>query len=402
MKHQGLPWCDIVLVMNEAVLAKAQDVIVRADLEAKFKAGKKLRVKLGIDPTGPRIHIGYASTVRHLQKLQAAGHKIVLIVGDFTAKVGDSSDKTAERPILTDEEIKANLASYKQKLSTLIDLDKAEFHYNSQWLGKLKLADVIELAQQFTVAQMIERDNFQQRYEGGKRIGLHEFLYPLLQGYDSVAIKADLEIGATEQLFNLMAGRVLQKQAGQQPQNVMTFEILVGTDGRKMSKSWGNCIWIDDEAADMYGKVMSLPDNLIVHYYRVATDIEAGVIEELEKTLAAGANPRDAKASLAREIVTIYHNEADALAAEDQFNRQFRDKQAPDEIPAVAIKVKDKISVVDGVLVEAKLATSRSEARRFREQGGVRVNGQKVTTESHIFKAGDVLQVGKRRFVRLK
>lgn len=384
--------------MIDLVLGRAKDVVVREELE-RLLTTKKLRVKLGIDPTGPRLHLGRAATLRRLRNLQDMGHTIVLIIGDFTAIIGDASDKTSERQPLSTEEIRVNMADYEREVGLILDMDKVEFRHNSEWLSKLPFDEVISLAQQFTVAQMIERENYAVRFKEQRPIGLHEFLYPILQGYDSVAVEADVEVGGTDQLFNLLAGRTVQKHYGMVPQQVLTFDLLTGPDGRKMSTSWGNAIYITDEPSDMYGKLMSINDEMIAQYYRICTDVAEDVIEQTVKDIAAGANPRDTKASLAREIVRIYHGEDAALAAEAAFNKQFRDGERPDDIPTQVVS-KKQWEPVD-LLVALKLAESKSEARRLIEQGGVRLNDTKIDGDEIKVKSGDVIQVGKRRFVKL-
>lgn len=390
----------MIQIMKDLILSRAQEVIVKSEVEQSLSGDKKLRIKLGIDPTGPILHLGRASVVRRLRNLQDMGHQIVLIVGDFTARIGDASDKTSERQILTDEQIKANMADYKRQLGLILDMDKVEFHYNSEWLGKMTAAELIELAQQFTVAQMIERENYALRFKENRPIGLHEFLYPILQGYDSIAVKADIEIGGSDQLFNLLAGRTMQKYAGQKPQSVMTFDLLTGPDGRKMSTSWGNTIYITDEPNDMYGKIMRVNDELIAEYYRICTDVPLDVIEQVVADIAAGANPRDTKASLAREIVSIYHGAEAAEAAEKAFNDQFREGKLPEDIAEEEVSKSDWDPVE--LLVGLKLTESKSEARRLLQQGGVRLNGDKVESSDLTVKTGDIIQVGKRRFVKLK
>lgn len=385
--------------MKAMLLGRAHDAVVKKDLEAKLD-GQKLRVKFGIDPTGPVLHLGRASTIRRLKNLQDMGHQIVLIIGDFTARIGDASDKTSERQPLSAEQIKANMADYNTQLGQILDMDKVELRHNSEWLSKLPFDEIIALAQQFTVAQMIERENYALRFKEKKPIGLHEFLYPILQGYDSVAVKADVEIGGTDQLFNLMAGRTVQKYYGQDPQNVLTFDLLEGADGRKMSTSWGNTIYITDAPADMFGKIMAIKDQLIEQYYRVCTDVDEAVIKEVVRDLAAGVNPRDTKASLAREVVRIYHGDAAAEAAEAAFNRQFREGHKPEDMDEQVVDKKDWDPVE--LLVGLKLAESKSEARRLIAQNGVRHNDKTVAEAGLKVKSGDVIQVGKRRFVKLK
>jgi tyrosyl-tRNA synthetase len=386
-------------IMKDMLLSRAQDVIVKDEL-SRLLDSKKLRIKFGIDPTGPILHLGRASTLRRLKNLQDMGHTIVLIVGDFTAKIGDASDKTSERQPLTDAEIADNMKNYKEQLGQILDMEKVEFHHNSEWLSKLPFDEVIRLAQRFTVAQMIERENYAIRFKERRPIGLHEFLYPILQGYDSVAIKADVEIGGSDQLFNLMAGRTLQKEYDQAPQQVMTFELLTGPDGRKMSTSWGNAIYITDVPNEMYGKLMSITDELIAQYYRICTDVDEAVIEQMVADIAAGANPRDSKASLAREIVRIYHGEEAALAAESDFTARFRDGKLPDDMPTETLTKADWDPLE--LLVGLKLVDSKSEARRLIEQGGVRLNDEKLSGREITVADGDVIQVGKRRFVKLQ
>ena len=389
----------MIKIMIDLVLGRAKDAIILEELKRGLE-GKKLRIKHGIDPTGPRIHLGRAATLRRLRNLQDMGHTIVLIVGDFTAKIGDASDKTSERQPLSDTEIKANMADYERQLGIILDMDKVEFRHNSEWLKKLKFDEIITLAQKFTVAQMIERENYALRFKDQKPIGLHEFLYPILQGYDSVAIKADVEVGGTDQLFNLMAGRTIQKQYGQAPQQVLTYDLLPGPDGRKMSTSWGNAIYITDDPADMYGKLMRINDELIAQYFRICTDVAEDVIEQAVAAIADGANPRDTKASLAKEIVTIYHGEEAASSAEEAFNHQFRDGKQPEDI-AEELVTKHEWDPVE-LLTALSMADSKSEARRLISQGGVRLNESKINEGELRVKSGDVLQVGKRRFIRLK
>jgi tyrosyl-tRNA synthetase len=384
--------------MIDLVLGRAKDVVVREDLERLLKT-KSLRVKLGIDPTGPRLHLGRAATLHRLRNLQDMGHTIVLIIGDRTAEIGDASDKTSEREVLSAEQISINMSDYRQELGRILDMKKVELRYNSEWFDQLEVVEFARLAQHFTVAQMIERENFAARFKEQKPISLHEFLYPVLQGYDSVAVEADLEVGGTDQLFNMLAGRTMQKHYGQVPQQVITFDLLTGPDGRKMSTSWGNAIYIDGEPNDMYGRLMSITDELIAQYYRICTDVPEEAIEAAVKDIAAGANPRDTKASLAREIVGIYHGGEAALVAEEAFNRQFREGKRPEEIPTEKL-AKARWEPV-ALLVHLKLAASNSEARRLLEQGGVRLNDHKIGDEPLELVSGDVLQAGKRRFVKL-
>ncbi len=377
-----------------------EEVIIREELENKLKKGRKLRVKLGIDPTGPKVHLGYAAVLWKLRAFQELGHKIVLIIGDFTAQIGDTSDKNAERPMLTAAQVKANEKTYLEQLGKILDPKKTEFHYNSSWFGELGLDEFIKLASSYTIGQMIERDNFAKRLKSGKPVGLHETLYPVLQAYDSVMVKADLELGGTDQLFNMMAGRSLQKAFDQEPQSVMTMQLLEGIDGRKMSKSWGNCIYITDQPLEMYGKVMAIRDELIPVYFKMCTDVALEVIEQIEKNMAQGDNPRDTKASLSRAIVARYWGDQAAVEAEEAWNRQFRSGEKPMHIEEVVIKKQRPHNLVD--FISEHFHLSKSEARRVINQNGVRINDE-VSTESEIELIDDmVIQVGKRRFKKIK
>lgn len=383
--------------MKSLIFRGAVDAIVKEDIEKALESKTKLRIKFGIDATAERIHIGHASTIRKLKHFQDMGHQIVLIVGDFTARIGDPSDKDSERQPLTEKEIKSNLKGYEQQLGKILDTSKAEIHYNSEWLGKFKLADWLLYAQQFSVAQMLERDNFAERFKAEKRIGLQEFQYPLLQGYDSVAVKADIEIGGTDQLFNLLAGRTAQKFYEQRPQNIITYQLLVGSDGRKMSKSWGNTIWIDDSPTDMYGKLMAVHDERVAEYLQICTDLDDS---EIKKLIAAmNTEPREAKGRMAEEITKIYHGEKAAKAAAAGFSTQFSEGGLPSDIPSV--KLAKKAWAVEELLVATKLVVSKSEARRLYEQGGVRLNSKQLEINTVEVKSGDIIQVGKRRFARV-
>ncbi|HSX01808.1 MAG TPA: tyrosine--tRNA ligase [Candidatus Saccharimonadia bacterium] len=388
--------------IDELLSRGVEQIIRREELEQALKSKRKLRLKFGVDPTRPDIHLGHAVVLRTLRRFQDLGHTVIFLIGDYTTKIGDPSGKSKTRPMLTDDEIKANVKTYLDQAGLILDLKKAEIRYNSEWLGKLDFNELIKLASQVSVAQMIERDDFKNRLAAGQELALHELLYPLMQAYDSVALEADVEFGGNDQLFNLMAGRALQKKLGQAPQIVFIMELLVGTDGaKKMSKSLDNYVGITDEPVDMYGKVMSLPDSLIAPYYKLCTDVPLGAIDELVKTLAGGANPRDSKASLAREVVRLYHGEAKALAAEEAWNKQFRDGGRPDHIEEFVLS-DSHIPLVD-LLVESGLATSRGEARRLIEQGGVRLDDTVQTPEAEpIFANHQILQVGKRRYLKLR
>ncbi len=377
----------------------AQVVEVKESIEKKLASGKKLRIKLGIDPTGSRMHIGHAAVIRKLAHFQKLGHKIVLIVGNFTAQIGDPSDKKAERPPLTDTEVRKNMRTYKRQIGRLLNMWKTEVRYNDDWLGKMRFADIVRLAQMLSVSQMLERDNFSLRQKEGKRIGLHELLYPLMQGYDSVAVRSDIEIGGSDQLFNLLVGRTIQTQYALPPQDVITYELLLGPDGRKMSKSWGNCIWLDDEPEEMYGKLMSVRDDLIVDYLRIVTDMPDQEIAATKEHLSRGENPRDSKARMAFEVVKTFYDEKSAQKAADAFTKRFTEKQLPESIEEASV-AHDELPLPE-ILVEADLAPSKSEARRLIAQGAVRVNQQKVSGENDRVAHGDVVQVGKLKLKKI-
>ncbi|MFA5173157.1 MAG: tyrosine--tRNA ligase [Candidatus Paceibacterota bacterium] len=389
--------------IKELLERGVEDIFVKTDLEKKLKSGKELRVKLGFDPTGAKIHIGRAVILRKLREFQNLGHKIVFIVGDFTARIGDPSDKLDKRPMLSKKEIKKNLKDYKKQIGKIINLEKAEFCFNSKWLKKLNLEEISELAESFTVQQMLARRNFKERYEKGEEISIREFLYPLLQGYDSVAVKADVEIGGFDQLFNLKAGRTIQKHFGQEEQNVLTGQMLEGTDGRKMSTSWGNVINITDEPNEMFGKIMSVKDELIPKYFLLCTDTEEQEIEKVKKEMKSGKlNPRDAKLKLAFEIVKIYHEKKKAEEAEKEWVRVFSKKELP-EISDLEIK-EASIDLIGVLLKMEKM--SKSAAWRLVDGGGVRVNGEKELDKRREFTDNNeevVITIGKKKHsVKLK
>ena len=378
-----------------------ETIIVKDELEKRLQGTKKLRVKFGIDPTGDKIHIGHAVIYWKLLQLQDLGHQIIILIGDYTAVIGDNSDKQAERQQITVDEVKQNMRSYLKQIGKIVDLEKAEVRYNSEWLKKLSFLDLLDLSSQFKVAQILERDNFRERYEAEKPIGLQEFLYPLMQGYDSVALRADLELGGSEQLFNMMAGRVLQKRADQKPQAVMTLQLLVGTDGKKMSKSQPNCIFVTDDPVEMYGKLMTVNDELIPHYYRLATDVDEDQIKAVEADMATGSNPRDTKASLARTVVARYYGEKAAVSAEDSWNKQFRDNEMPTDVE-VYLAVDKELADPIGLLANA-FGVTKSEIRRLIDQGGLKLDGEAVTTIDDLtIRHGVIAQLGKRRFKQIR
>lgn len=387
----------------EEILSRGvTNIVERSHLAKVLKEGKKLRIKFGIDPTGPNIHIGHAITYWKLRELQDLGHKIVLIIGDFTAQIGDPSDKESERQPLTGKEIKENEKGYLDQIGSILDLKKCEIRNNSEWHAKGTKQELIEEAMNFTVNQMAQRDNFAKRLEADKPVGLHEFLYPLLQGMDSVAVKSDIELGGNDQYFNLLAGRTLQKRYGQEPQDVMTFDLIEGTDGRKMSKSYDNAIYLLDSPNDKFGKCMSIKDELIVKYMTLVTDMELSEILKIEKKLADGMNPRDAKVILAKALVSRYHGEKAADEAEKAFTQVFSKNEMPDDI--AEIEVLNKNWPLAELLEFTGLTTSKSESKRLIEQGGVRVDGAVIGDRDAVIRPcpGMVLQVGKRKFIKIK
>lgn len=384
-------------ILNDLLTRNVEDLIVRTELEKKLKSKKKLRIKLGFDPTGSRLHIGRGMTLWKLRQFQDLGHQITFVIGTFTAQIGDSSDKDAERQMLTREQVNENFKTYHKQISKILDMDKVEVFHNGDWFEKMQLEEFFKLTSLFTIQQMTERENFAKRIETNKPVGLHETLYPLLQGYDSVKMETDLEVGGTDQLFNMLAGRTVQKAYGQEPQSIMSFHILEGTDGRKMSTSWGNCIYIDDEPLEMYGKVMTIRDELIPVYFKMATDMPMDIIEQIEKDMSLGDNPRDTKASLAREIVARYNGKAAALKAEKEWEKQFREGDKPTDIEQVKV---NKGMVVD-VIADA-FDISKSEARRLLKQGGVKIDDEPVKDMEHRIEKPCLIQLGKRRFKRIK
>lgn len=380
------------------------DVIVKEDLKKKMMSGKVLRIKLGIDPTGFDLHMGHMVVVHKLREFQELGHQIILLFGNFTGQIGDPTGKDTTRTMRTQLELERNAQSYMDQVSHVLDVSKVEVRWNAEWLAPLNFSDVVTLASQFTVAQMLERDMFQERIKQDKPISLHEFMYPLMQGYDSVALKADVELGGTDQTFNLLAGRTLQKAYGQEPQNILTVPILVGTDGAiKMGKTTGNYIGVAEKPEDMFGKTMSIPDELILTYAELAARLDRAEIAEIKQRLGSGENPRNLKMELAHAIVEIYHGEKTASAAEEHFKTVHQRKEVPDEIEEVKLHG-EAWNVVD-LIFELKLAATKSEARRLVEGGGVKWEGEKVDdvkAEMKLSSEAKLLQVGKRNFRRVK
>jgi len=387
----------------EKVNRGAVNIEVADHLQAAVESGHKLRVKLGIDPSSPDIHLGHAVVLGKLRDFQDLGHTAVLIIGDFTARIGDPSGQSTTRRPLEPDEIKANAKTYLAQVFKVVDPDKTEVRHQSEWFDELSLADVIRIAGKVTLAQITTRDDFRKRLDGNSVIGMHELLYPMLQGYDSVAVAADVELGGTDQLFNLLFARDIQRESGMPPQDVLTMPLLEGLDGvQKMSKSLGNHVGVADPPAEMFGKVMSVPDELIGRYFLLAVGSSQEEVAVIEERLAGGENPRDVKAELSRAIVKRFHSAEEAAAAEEAFTAQFRRREQPEEIeekklPGGATRVVDALVALD-------LATSKGEARRLVSQRGVKINGTIVQDVNSAYSAaeGDVWQVGKRRYVRVK
>lgn len=380
----------------ELIRARTHEVLPEEDLIRKAKrhlSGEPLRVKLGCDPTRPDLHLGHYVVLRKLRELQDAGAHIIFIVGDFTGMIGDPSGQSEARPRLSREQIEENAKTYFQQVYKVLDPEKTEVRRNSEWLASLTAADVVELASCYTVARMLERDDYEKRFRAGVPIYIHEFLYPLYQGYDSFVVRADIEVGGTDQKFNFLVGRAVQEHFGAEPQVILTMPLLVGTDGvRKMSKSWDNYVGITESPREMFGKIMSIPDEIMPDYYSLLLDLTPEVKKLIED------NPRDAKARLARELVAIFHGRAEAQRAEEEFNRVFREGGVPDEVPEFRLP-EGGIEIVE-LLVRANLASSRSDARRLLDGGGVSLDGAKLSVGQIVSEPG-VLRVGKRRFLRL-
>ena len=374
-----------------------EEIIDRENLEKKLASGKKLRIKLGIDPTSPNIHLGRSIPLLKLQDFQQAGHQIVFIIGDFTGIIGDTSDKESERPMLSEEVIAENLKNYIAQASKIIDIDKAEIYHNSEWLGELRYQDIGRQADAFSLNEFSSRENIKKRLDEGKRVSLRELLYPLMQGYDSVQVKADVEIGGTDQRFNLLAGRDLQRLYGQEPQDIITNPLIEGLDGRKMSSSFGNTVNLFDAPNDMFGKIMSLKDEFIIKYFTLLTRVNLEAVADYEKQLVNGANPRDIKLTLAKEIVKMYHSEKEAQEAEAYFIKTISHKELPEEMSEFTPTKRDVVSI----LVDSGLVKSKTEARRVLEQGGVKINGETVSDSGLVVTPESVLQKGKFSFLKV-
>ncbi len=383
--------------IEELLNRGVEEIIDRSSLENKLKSGKQLRVKLGIEPTSPNLHLGRSIPLLKLRDFQELGHKIILIIGDFTGLIGDTSDKDSERPMLSKETVEKNLKTYIQQASKIIDINTAEIHYNSEWLAKLDYLEIGSQADIFSLNEFISRENIRRRLDNGKRVSLRELLYPLMQGYDSVKVNADVEIGGTDQRFNILAGRDLQRLYGQQPQDIITNPLIEGLDGRKMSSSLGNTVNLFDTPNDMLGKIMSLNDEFIIKYFTFLTRIDKEVIAGYEEALNSGSSPRDIKMKLAFEIVRFYHSEKEAKDAQDFFIRTFSNKEIPENLPNFTPNKYDLTSI----LIEAGFASSKSDARRIIEQGGVKINGVVIKDVNFIADHNAVLQKGKIKFLKI-
>ncbi|MFA6991715.1 MAG: tyrosine--tRNA ligase [Candidatus Gracilibacteria bacterium] len=379
------------------------DVIVKEELEKKLKSGKKLRIKLGIDPTGSDLHIGHAVVLRKLKQFQDAGHTVILLIGDYTARIGDPTGKSEMRKMLTEKDIKENMKHYIDQAGKILNLKKLEIRHNSEWFAKMNMADILALTAKKTINQMLQREDFKSRFKNNDEVSMVEMLYPLMQGYDSVMLESDVEIGGTDQIFNMLVGRDMQKAYGcKMTQDVLTVPILEGLDGvEKMSKSLNNYVGIMEPAKEIYGKLMSIPDKMILRYFELATEISLQEIEKMEKTMKAGENPRNLKMQLAREIVTLYHDKKAAEEAEQEFINVFAKKELPENIELKKL-AGTKWNIVN-LLVETALASSKGEARRLIEGGGVKIDQGKVSSiemEIDISKE-KLIQVGKRRFLKV-
>lgn len=386
--------------LEELLTRGVEEVIDREHLTAALRSGRTLRVKLGIDPTSPNIHIGRAGVLWKLKAFQDLGHQVVFIVGDFTALIGDTSDKDAERPMMSEEEVKRNIKTYFRQAGKIIDVKSAETYYNSKWLKKLGFHEVGRMADAFGLHEFEARENISRRLTAGKRVSVRELLYPLMQGYDSVAVRADVELGGTDQRYNLLAGRTIQPLYGQPPQDIMTRTLMEGTDGRKMSSSWGNVININDEPNDMFGKVMSVHDNLIVKYFILATRVPMSEVKTIESSLKEGKNPRDAKMRLAREIVALYHGEKKADKAQKNFITAFQKKETPTDIPELKA---NKGTLLRDALVAAGIVASNSEFTRLCRDGAIGIAGKNEKVAEPYAPATDATyRIGKHRFVKIK
>ena len=384
------------------IISKGVDEIIGLDeLKEKLSKNKPLTVKLGLDPSAPDIHLGHTVVLRKLRQLQDLGHNIVIIIGDFTGKIGDPTGKSQARKALTTEQVLENSKTYEEQIFKVLDKEKTDVKFNSEWLSKMNFEDVIRLGSKMTVARMLEREDFKKRYENQMPISIHEFFYPLMQGFDSVELKADIELGGTDQRFNLLMGRMLQKEFGQEPQCTIMMPLLEGLDGiNKMSKSLGNYVGIDEEANVMFEKIMTILDNLIIKYFELVTDVHPDDVEEIKKSLKEGVNPRDIKIQLAREVVELYHGKDAVKGAEERFRLVFQKNEIPNDIKTVEVK-KEEFNLSE-IIVKNGLVKSKNEFRRLVEQGGVKANAEKLNNiEQLIITDEIVIQIGKKKFIKV-
>ena len=389
------------------IIKKGVDKIVNEEelmnkLERASRNNESLTIKLGLDPSAPDIHLGHAVVLRKIKQMQDLGHKAVIVIGDFTGKIGDPTGKAKGRKALSEEEVQRNAQTYKEQIFKILDVDKTEVRFNSEWLGKITFDKVIELASTITVARMLERDDFQNRYKNNIPIGVHEFFYPLMQAYDSVELKADIELGGTDQTFNILMGRTLQKYMGQESQIAMFMPILEGLDGiEKMSKSLGNYIGVNEPANIMFKKVMEIPDALIIKYFELATDVHPDEIDRIKKDLDKGKNPRDIKFELAKIITALYHSELEVKEDIEFYDLAFRKKDIPDNIPEIELESDILMNLIP-ILVQNNIIPSKSEFKRLIAQGGVRVNQEKINDMDFKLINNDVIKIGKKKFIRVK
>jgi tyrosyl-tRNA synthetase len=388
----------------ELIARGADEILVKEELKKKLESGKTLNIKAGFDPTAPDLHLGHTVLINKLRQFQLLGHQVIFLIGDFTGMIGDPSGKSATRPPLTREQVKENAESYQQQVFKILDPELTRVEFNSSWMDKMNASDVVRLASNYTVARMLERDDFNKRYKSNQSIAVHEFLYPLVQGYDSVALDADVELGGTDQKFNLLVGRQLQEANGKAPQVVLTMPILEGLDGvQKMSKSLNNYIGIDESPNEMFGKIMSVSDELMWRYFELLSFRPLNEIDSFKKEIEQGANPRDIKFKLAEEIITRFHDEKAAAAAQADFINRFSNNAIPDDMPELEINAGSEGMPLANVLKEAGLVDSTSDGHRMVKQGAVKIDGEKVADSRQILNAGfsAVMQVGKRKFAKV-
>ena len=392
-----------IIKKGVAEIISEEDIIKK--LEKSAKENKPLTIKLGLDPSAPDIHLGHTVVLRKMKAFQDLGHQVVIIIGDATGMIGDPTGKSAVRKQLSHDQVLENARTYQEQIFKILDREKTIVKFNSEWLQAMNFMDVANLASKYTVARMLERDDFKKRFTSNQSISIHEFFYPLMQGYDSVAINADIEMGGTDQKFNILMGRTLQKEYDQEPQIALLMPIIEGTDGvKKMSKSLGNYIGISEEPNDMYGKTMSIPDELIIRYFELVTDEHPDSIESMKSDLEQDkVNPRDLKMKLAKEVVKLYHGEEKALEAEQYFKSVFQKKNIPDDIAEMEVSMESEegLYFIPKLVAQLKLSPSTSEARRLLKQGGIKLNGEKVESDKIALQDGDILQVGKRKFAKL-